>query len=374
MSNAFEYTFPCIRGYQAGREYYVSMCPLGLLPKIILFDEEEVVPELRAQRTLSRSRVPQIADYMLSNPNDYVFSAITVSVDGDTRFEGVTDGDKNTGRLCVPMSSRFIINDGQHRRAGIELALRENPDLARETISVVFYPDKGLERAQQIFADLNRHAVRPSRSLSLLYEHRDKKVQLTKNLVGRVPLFKGFVENERSDLSSRSRKLFTLSVLHTATWDLLDGQDREEEALEQLAADFWNEIHKHIPEWEWVRTAKLTAGDVRQDFVHAHPVVIRALGRAGNALLKQQPRHWREGLENLDQIDWLRSNGPTWEGRATIGGRIAQAGLNVVLTTNYIKTVLDLPLSRAERGFEDAFLKANSGRKEQFAVEPALSY
>ena len=29
----FSYVFPAIRGVQAGREYYVSMCPLRLLPK-----------------------------------------------------------------------------------------------------------------------------------------------------------------------------------------------------------------------------------------------------------------------------------------------------------------------------------------------------
>jgi DNA sulfur modification protein DndB len=37
---AFEYVFPAIRGVQAGREYFVSMCPLRLIPRIFLFDEE----------------------------------------------------------------------------------------------------------------------------------------------------------------------------------------------------------------------------------------------------------------------------------------------------------------------------------------------
>ncbi len=46
----FEYIFPAIRGIQAGREYYVSMCPLRVIPRIFLFDEDELKPELRAQR------------------------------------------------------------------------------------------------------------------------------------------------------------------------------------------------------------------------------------------------------------------------------------------------------------------------------------
>lgn len=136
---SFEYVFPAIRGIQAGREYYVSMCPLRLIPRIFLFDEDELKPELRAQRILNKTRVPEIARYILGKPKNYTFSAITASVDGAVRFEplGSDDTERSLGRLRIPMNAKFVINDGQHRRAGIEAALRENPDLGDETISVV---------------------------------------------------------------------------------------------------------------------------------------------------------------------------------------------------------------------------------------------
>ncbi len=35
----YNYVFPAIRGIQAKREYYVAMCPLKLVPKILIFDE-----------------------------------------------------------------------------------------------------------------------------------------------------------------------------------------------------------------------------------------------------------------------------------------------------------------------------------------------
>src|SRR5437660_11456132 len=82
----FEYVFPAIRGIQAGREYYVSMCPLRLIPRIFLFDEDELRPELRAQRILNKARIPEIAGYLLGNPKDYVFSALTASIDGEVHF------------------------------------------------------------------------------------------------------------------------------------------------------------------------------------------------------------------------------------------------------------------------------------------------
>ena len=36
-----------------------------------------------------------------------------------------------------------------------------------------FYGDKGLERSQQIFTDLNKHAVKTSNSIAELYDSRD---------------------------------------------------------------------------------------------------------------------------------------------------------------------------------------------------------
>src|SRR5688572_29246706 len=132
------YTFPAIRGIQAGREYYTTMCSLRLIPKIFLFDEEELPAEFRAQRTLNKGRVPMISKYLVDNANDYVFSSLTASIDGDVEFIpfGGTDSKNKIGELKIPMSSTIIINDGQHRRAAIEQALKERPDIGSDTISV----------------------------------------------------------------------------------------------------------------------------------------------------------------------------------------------------------------------------------------------
>src|SRR5882762_30945 len=199
QTNLFGYVFPAIRGVQAGKEYYVSMCPLRLIPRIFLFDEEELVPELRAQRALNKNRVPEIARYILQNQRDYVFSALTASIDAEVRFDAAGGGEETTrmGLLRVPMAAKFIINDGQHRRAAIEMALKEKPDLGNESIAVVFFLDIGLEKSQQMFADLNRYAIRPSKSIGVLYDHRDDMAKIAKLLVLKSKVFRN-VEMERS--------------------------------------------------------------------------------------------------------------------------------------------------------------------------------
>ena len=281
MSNGFEYVFPAIRGIQAQKEYFVSMCPMRLLPKIFLFDEEELVPELRAQRQLNKARLPELSRYITDNPDSYVFSAITVSVDAEVqfkRFEG--DGDASRiGMLHVPMSARFIINDGQHRRAAIERALCERPELGDESIAVVFFLDIGLERCQQMFADLNRYAIRPSKSLGVLYDYRDETAQLAKSLISKSPVFRDLVEVEKTSLATRSRRLFTLSAIYHATGELvsnLNGFEPQEMAM--LALRFWETVAAHIKEWRLVSRGKLTAGEVRADFIHTHGVVLQSLG------------------------------------------------------------------------------------------------
>ncbi|GAH02937.1 unnamed protein product, partial [marine sediment metagenome] len=117
--------------------------------------------------------------------------------------------------------SRFIINDGQHRRAAIEQALLECPDMGDETISIVFFIDVGLKRTQQMFADLNKHAIRPTRSLGILYDHRDPLSNLARNLVDEVDTFRNLTEMEKTTISNRSTKLFTLSSIFQGTLSFL---------------------------------------------------------------------------------------------------------------------------------------------------------
>jgi DNA sulfur modification protein DndB len=261
------------------------------------------------------------------------------------------------------MKARFVINDGQHRRAAIEAALRENPDLGDETLAVVFFLDVGLKRCQQMFADLNRYAVRPTTSLSLLYDSRDEDAQIAKVLLQKVGVFTDLIETERSTISNRSIKLFTLSGIYHATQSLLAGRDGDGfDARMSLAAEFWNEVAENIPDWKLARQRKVSTADLRRDFIHAHTLALVSLGRAGNELLRRHPRDWKSKLARLKSLDWSRSNTQLWEGRAMNAGRLSKRGVNVVLTGNAIKKHLGLKLTPEEQELENDFLGATNGQ------------
>jgi DNA sulfur modification protein DndB len=349
------------------------MCPLRLIPRLFLFDEEELPPEMRAQRTLNKARVPEIARYILDNPTSYVFSALTASVDARVQFEPYDSGGpgERVGTLTIPMSAKFVINDGQHRRAGIQQALAENPELGDESIAIVLFLDGGLDRCQQMFADLNRYAIRPAKSISVLYDHRDEMSAITRLVVFRSTFFSDLTETETSNLSTRSRKLFTLSALYTGNKALLEGIDPVSlERRVDRAATYWELVADQFPEWHLVRSREASAGEIRRDFIHSYGIVLHALGKIGNSLLRtsQDSAAWERKLRKLTSIDWHRANAALWEGRATVGGKVTKGAANVLLTTAVIRKTLGLPLPPDEQHADDAFRR---GDKENSDTRPA---
>ncbi len=304
-----------------------------------------------------------MSKYITNNRQSYIFSAITASIDASVIFESFTvegSSSEDIGRLRIPMDACFVLNDGQHRRAAIEEALRECPDLGDETISVVFFVDVGLKRTQQMFADLNKHAVRPTRSIGILFDHNDPLSHLTVNLVENVPVFRNMTEMEKTSISNRSTKLFTLSGIHQGTQCLLRKSDKKPEITDEearIALEFWTAVSENMKDWQLAAAKDVSTSELRRDYIHAHALALHAIGRMGSILLSTAGRDYKKDLKKLGQIDWARKNSALWEGRAMFNGKISKSHTCVGLTTNYLKNVLDLPLTSEEIQAEELFLR-----------------
>ena len=333
------YMFPAVRGTQAQREYYISMVPLEVMAKVFQFADEELPPEVRSQRILNKSRSPEIRDYILSNPESYVFSALTVSVDGDMEFQAVSDAVPQVGTISISMSSRFLINDGQHRRAAIAEAIKMTPALKNEHISVVFYRDEGLLRSQQMFSDLNRYAIKPTKSINILFNSREESSIIARRIIEEVDIFKGMVEKERTAISNRSKALFTLSAICTATSELLAGLSLPLQEKVDLAKDYWNAVGKFIPEWNKVKNGEMRSSDIRKDYICSLSITLVALGYAGNAIVLQNSDTWENHLKKLSDIDWRKTN-PEWENLVFVNGRVAANRSTQKAMSSYMKKVL----------------------------------
>lgn len=363
MCMNFSYNFPALRGLQAGKDYYTVICPLRLIPKIFLFDEEEIPAEHRAQRLMNKSRIPDIANYILENPKDYVFSSLTASVDGEITFQPYSDEMRDIGNLTISLDSKFLINDGQHRRAAIEDALRIAPELGDESISVVFFHDKGLMRSQQIFSDLNRHAVNTTSSIGILYDHRDQMSLITKNLISDIPLLERYTDKEKVSLSKNSPKLFALNHIFNTNCRLLGKKKGQliSDQEKQFLQDFWKLLCNSITEWNLVLRKELSPRDLRISSIVAHGVFLEAVGIVGHYLYDNHPTQWQNYINQMSAIDWNRDNSSDWMGRAYgPTGRINKTNETVQLTANLIKFKLGLTLSEYEHQIEKRFIEGSN--------------
>lgn len=352
----FAYRFPVVKGVQAGKEYFIAMVPLRMISKLFPVEEEYVLPEYRAQRKLNESRIPVISKYITDNRDSYVFSALAASIDGEFEFHESADC-RETGILEVALDSRFLINDGQHRKAAILNALNEDETLANETISVVFYEDQGLARSQQIFTDLNKHAVKTSNSIAELYDSRDELAVINRNVITNVQFINEYTDKEKDILGKYSSNLFTLNTFYNANKRIVGGSNLNNES-EYFLIKYWNTVAENIVQWRELAKRELSKKDLRENYIVTQGVVIQALGLIGLYFYKNPNVDMSKILRSLQNINWKR-NSSNWKLRAIrTDGKIITSNRAINLTANKIKKELGIPLSEEEEQREQLFLSS----------------
>ena len=349
------YRFPVVKGLQANREYYIAMVPLKMIPILFPNDEEYVQPEYRAQRKLNEARIPSIQKYILENRDTYVFSALAASIDGKFKFNSLDNSD--IGVLEVPMDSKFLINDGQHRKAALLRAIQEDESLLEESISVVFYSDLGLSRSQQMFTDLNKHAVKTSNSIAELYDSRDKLAVVTRSIIANIDFLHKYTDKEKDNLGKYSSNLFTLSTFYNSNKRIIKNSNPSK-SDEIFLLNYWRCIVENISLWKDLVNHEISKVDLRENYVVTQSVIIQVFGRLGNYFYNNQNLNFNEYLSGLKKIDWHRS-AKEWKSRIIrTNGRIINNENAIILTCNVLKNKLNLKLSKNEQLKESEFIKA----------------
>jgi len=364
----FTYTFPAVAGTQARRAYYVAQVPLGAFVRIFQFDDEDVVPaQLRAQRSLNERRGEAIGRYMVNNLSDYVLPAITASVSAEMAFEpvAVTGAAGSIGLLHIPMEATLLINDGQHRRWGIDLAIKEKPSLAKETIAVTIYYDQGLERSQQMFADINGKQVKPSSAINALYDRRNPFNTWVLQVIDQLPGISVRIDMENSSVNAKSLKLWSLIAFKKALSHLTGVTEKNIGALDEKKLNditmfvlrFFDECATHIPKWQQMVTGEISAFDVREQFVIGHAVWLEGLAIfARHALFSRLAKtrdqtqevvdpgiaEWNR-LEALAKVD-ERKVSRMWNKRCVVLGKMQKTTDGVNSTAAKLLTMANVPL------------------------------
>ena len=364
----FSFSFPAVRGVQAGKEFYVAQIPYKLLVKIFKFDDEELPPELRAQRELSDLRADKISDYIIENPFEYVLPALTASVSSSMTFRPMSESGAASlvGTLHIPLDATLLINDGQHRKSGIERTLLKNSSFGDETIAMTLFFDEGLTRSQQIFSDINGNHVKPSAAINMLFDHRNVFNVWIKELLKALPLVARRIEKESSSVGAKSTKYWSIvsfkkfitaltGINEKNAGDVLTVSKRQTGT--QFMADFFNACNA-IPYWSDMLKGELKPSDVRQDYVVGHAVFLEALGLACRVLVPAENNlPVFEGydfsvMNKLADIDPLKTSGQ-WVGRCVLFGSMQKNATGVNLTANQLRKIMGMELTEDQIKYEN---------------------
>jgi DNA sulfur modification protein DndB len=290
-------TIPAVATVQNKRKGYLCSFSYIELCKFFQIIDEALPLDQRHQRQLSLKRTRQIGDYILqaiAKKQKYIIPPLVASLDSkDIHFEG-----ESVGQLTFDLgSASLLINDGQHRRKGIEFAIEENPDLESEQVGVFLIPDVNLKEAQQMFSDINQNAKPTGKSLNLLFDHRTGETSLSKSVRSRVKIFERFTELEKN--SPPKDKLFVFSKLHGANMTLMEilWEYNVNYANQILyIANFWQCLENTLLDWKKVLDAPSeTSGDrkklvglisqLKAESIAFHGVTLQALAKVGEHLL-----------------------------------------------------------------------------------------
>lgn len=163
------------------------------------------------QRELKRSRAQDIADYLKTNDERFFNSLVVAVYGGDPAWHQLDDvkaesGDididdvssdaiASIGFLSFTGKERLFALDGQHRLAGIQLAIKEKPQLAEDEVSVIFVSHKdtenGIRRTRRLFTTLNKTAKPVSKGEIIALDESDVMAIVARDLVEHHPYFSG---------------------------------------------------------------------------------------------------------------------------------------------------------------------------------------
>lgn len=302
------------------------------------------------QRELQSNHAQAIATYLATQP-ERMFNALFVGIYGGepqwgeiqvsstlelAPFEVTEDQLDNLSRsigiLHFSGEEKLFAIDGQHRVAGVKLALEKNKDLLKDDeITVILVGHKtdqtGRERTRRLFTTLNKTAKRVSQTDIIALDEDNGAAIVTRRMIddftlfskGEMIAFNPTANIGDSDLDSITSVITLYDIAKTLV-GCVDGtrgftNNRPDDDLlnsvYNFCCSYWNSLKEIIPEYNEVFLSKKSPSQFRQpDNNHLlfRPVGQRAFTEATAYLIKNYSLELDEAIKELSQVDlWLHS-------------------------------------------------------------------
>ena len=307
------------------------------------------------QRELQSNHAQAIATYLATQP-ERMFNALFVGIyDGEPQWgeiqvsstlelapfkvteDQLDNLSRSIGILHFSGEEKLFAIDGQHRVAGVKLALEENKDLLEDdeiTVILVGHRTnkKGIERTRRLFTTLNKTAKRVSPTDIIALDEDNGAAIVTRRMIDEFTLFrKGEMiafnptaNIGESDTDSITSVITLYDVVKTlavcvegySKKGFIDNRpdDKLLDSVYNFCCSYWDLLQEIIPEYQKVFLSKKSPSQFRQpDNNHLlfRPVGQRAFAEATAYLIKKCSLGHDEAIKELSQADlWLHF--PKW--------------------------------------------------------------
>lgn len=295
---------PALEARMGDWVYYVTVMKFGqVASQCQLAEEIHANQDLddMIQREISDRVKKEMVPYLKNNSQRFYGALVVAVYGGEPEFSPVTvneheliddDRDRHSygfGLLRFDGSQVYYALDGQHRLKSIQEAVRENPDLRSEEISVILLKHEstkiGIERTRRLFSTLNRRAKPTSSGVNIAIDEDDAVAIVTRRLIKENEDLGNLVKctlgsKQISPAKSNDPFLTTLSALYESNEILLSAYDGgveidkifkqfrpSEEVLDDYYSyleEIWNSLLNHCPNFDLVLTGRRKPGDLRK--------------------------------------------------------------------------------------------------------------
>lgn len=307
------------------------------------------------QRGISE-RTKEITDYLLRSEHRFLGSLIVAAYGGDPHYmpvrmedseEYLRGLDNSFGVLTFDGGQQYFALDGQHRLKAIKDAIKKNPELGSEEISVIlvshYDTEEGKEKTRRLFTNINKNAKSTTKSENLALDEDDGFAILTRRLIsendffnkeGRVSVFVKQGDNGELSLATSVRDtdkkaVTSIKQLYEIVKELsfgttLDGislakrptDDDLEEAyvvISKRTTEFFQSCGELVTKVEKnddlrnLRKNKLSPG-VEEAFLKG--VIQRCVSSSVRSLIDQELLTWDDALDKLNSLSWKLGDAP----------------------------------------------------------------
>ncbi|MFA0555706.1 DNA sulfur modification protein DndB [Vibrio sp. 10N.222.55.A1] len=307
------------------------------------------------QRGISE-RTKEITDYLLRSEHRFLGSLIVAAYGGDPHYmpvrmedseEYLRGLDNSFGVLTFDGGQQYFALDGQHRLKAIKDAIKKNPELGSEEISVIlvshYDTEEGKEKTRRLFTNINKNAKSTTKSENLALDEDDGFAILTRRLIsendffnkeGRVSVFTKQGENGELSLATSVRDtdkkaVTSIKQLYEIVKELsfdttLDGISLAKRPTDDDLEEAYVVISKRVTEFfescgdlvskveknddlRGLRKNKLSPG-VEEAFLKG--VIQRCVSSSVRSLIDQELLSWNEALAKLQSLSWKLGDAP----------------------------------------------------------------